>query len=159
LSERPGGLEVAGALRAPIRRLDGDTAAGIRAGEVVERPVSALKELIENALDAGATRIDIGGRGGLEREFEVADDGAGIARDEIALALESHATSKLRRLDDLERLATLGFRGEALAAIARVSRLALESRTREDTEGARLEAEAGESGGAVPFARARRAPR
>jgi len=154
LSERPGGLEVAGAVRAPIRRLDGETAAGIRAGEVVERPVSALKELIENALDAGATRVDIGVRGGLEREFEVADDGIGIARGEIALALESHATSKLVHLDDLERLSTLGFRGEALAAIARVSRLALESRTREDAEGARLEAEAGEAGAAVPCARA-----
>ena len=154
MSDLGSGTGVAGATRAPILRLDTDTAAGIRAGEVVERPVSALKELIENALDAGAGRVEIAVRGGLEREFEVADDGAGIPREEIALALESHATSKLRRIEDLERLVTLGFRGEALASIARVSRLALETRTKDETEGTRLEAEAGEAGRGEPLARA-----
>src|SRR5262249_12349366 len=128
--------------------------AGIRAGEVVERPVSALKEVLENALDAGATKIEIAVRGGLENEFSVADDGAGIAREELALAIESHATSKIHDLEDLERLVTLGFRGEARAGVARVSRLAMESRSREEDEGSRLESEAGEPGRVAPLGRA-----
>jgi DNA mismatch repair protein MutL len=140
--------------RTPILRLDPDTAAGIRAGEVVERPVSALKEIIENALDAGASRIEIAVRGGLETEFEVADDGGGILREDLPLAIESHTTSKLRRLEDLERLVTLGFRGEALAAVARVSRLTLETRARDEDEGSRLESEAGEPGSVSPLGRA-----
>src|SRR5262245_8879308 len=154
MSERESGSLVASGTRTPIHRLDAETAAGIRAGEVVERPSSALKELIENALDAGATRVEITVRGGLEREFEVSDDGGGIAREELPLALESHATSKLRHLDDLESLATLGFRGEALAAVSRVSRLVLETRTRDESEGSRLEAEGGETLGIGPLGRA-----
>jgi DNA mismatch repair protein MutL len=145
---------VARGARAPIRRLDADTAAGIRAGEVVERPVSALKEILENSLDAGASRIEITVRGGLENEFAVADDGSGIPREDLPLALESHATSKIQELDDLERLVTLGFRGEALAAVARVARLTIESRARDEEEGSRLESEAGEAGRVTPLGRA-----
>src|SRR5437762_8823070 len=90
-----------------IRRLAPETASRIAAGEVVDRPLSALKELLENALDAGASRIEIAVDGSLDRGFRVADDGVGIAGDELETALERHATSKLETLDDLDRLETL----------------------------------------------------
>jgi DNA mismatch repair protein MutL len=114
-----------------IRRLDETLSNQIAAGEVVERPASAAKELVENALDAGATSIVVEVVGGGVRRLRVADDGHGMDREDALLALERHATSKLRTADDLSHIHTLGFRGEALPSIASVSRFTL--RTREPT--------------------------
>jgi DNA mismatch repair protein MutL len=112
-----------------IRLLDETTVGQIAAGEIVERPLSVVKELVENALDAGARRIAVAvARGGLDA-IEVLDDGAGIPREELQLAFARHATSKLGSAADLERIATLGFRGEGLASIAAVARVRLISRT------------------------------
>jgi DNA mismatch repair protein MutL len=138
-----------------IHRLDPRTASRIAAGEVLDRPNAALKELVENALDAGARNIDITVEVGLDRAFEIADDGVGMSADELPLALERHATSKIVELEDLDRLATLGFRGEALPSIAEVSKLSILSRPR-DPEGPayRLDAQGGLYGEPVPAARA-----
>ena len=111
----------------PVRQLDPSTINRIAAGEAVERPASVVKELIENALDAGARKIDILTDGGGRRLIRIADDGAGMTRDDLVLAVERHATSKLPG-DDLSAIRTLGFRGEALPAIGAVARLIIATR-------------------------------
>jgi DNA mismatch repair protein MutL len=122
-----------------IRVLPDEVANKIAAGEVVERPASVVKELLENSLDAGATELRIEVSGGGRRLIRVADNGSGMLRDDALLAFERHATSKLASARDLLSIATLGFRGEALPSIASVCRLTLESRTAEETTGLRVE--------------------
>jgi DNA mismatch repair protein MutL len=122
-----------------IRILAENVANKIAAGEVVERPASVVKELLENALDAGARSIRIETESGGKRMIRVVDDGTGMNHDDALLAFERHATSKLRTADDLLSISTLGFRGEALPSIASISRLVLETRSAEDEQGTRVE--------------------
>jgi DNA mismatch repair protein MutL len=134
----------------PIHILSQSLINKIAAGEVIERPASVVKELMENAVDAGATRIDVSvAQGGLEM-IRVVDNGCGIASGELPLAVASHATSKLAHEDDLFHVGSLGFRGEALASIAEVSRFVLRSRTGDEAGGAELEIVGGKPGEVTP---------
>jgi len=126
-----------------IRILPESVANKIAAGEVVERPASVVKELVENALDAGAKTVRIEVESGGKRLVQVTDDGGGMSHDDALLAFERHATSKLRTAEDLLSIRTLGFRGEALPSVAAVSRLVLETRTAEEEQGTRIEFAAG----------------
>src|SRR5277367_617458 len=122
-----------------IRILPDHVANQIAAGEVVDRPASVVKELLENALDAGATRIRVEVEGGGRKLIRIADNGHGMMRDDALLAFERHATSKIRSSDDLLSIATLGFRGEALPSIASISRLEMETRADDEPSGTRIE--------------------
>ncbi|HET9532917.1 MAG TPA: DNA mismatch repair endonuclease MutL, partial [Blastocatellia bacterium] len=122
-----------------VRVLPDSLANKIAAGEVVERPSSVVKELLENSLDAGARKVNIEIEAGGKRLIRILDDGEGMTRDDAITAFERHATSKLRTAEDLESITTLGFRGEALPSIASVSRLFLRTRTERDQEGTEIE--------------------
>ena len=135
----------------PVRQLSESIVNRIAAGEVVERPASVVKELVENALDAGASRIDVLTDGGGRRLIRVTDDGEGMTRADLALAVERHATSKLKG-DDLLAIDTLGFRGEALPSIGAVARLTITTRHKSEPHAWSLEVDAGKKSDVKPAA-------
>lgn len=120
--------------------LDELTINQISAGEVLERPVNAVKELVENSIDAGSKHIIIEIKDGGKGLIKVSDDGSGIKKDDIFISFERHATSKIRKVEDLENTYTMGFRGEALASIVAVSKLTMITKTDEDEIGTKVEA-------------------
>ena len=134
----------------PIHKLSQSLINKIAAGEVIERPASVVKELMENAVDAGATRIDVSVTAGGSEMIRIVDNGHGIAPEQLPLAIASHATSKLTTADDLFCVGTLGFRGEALASIAEISRLSIRSRTHDTPDGAEIEVVGGDVSEVTP---------
>src|SRR6266852_1499046 len=135
----------------PVRQLPEQVVNRIAAGEVVERPASVVKELVENAIDAGASRIDIFSDGGGRRRIGITDDGAGMSYDDLALAVDRHATSKLDD-EDLLRIRTLGFRGEALPSIGAVAKLGITTRHATEPHAWSLAVEGGEKSDIMPAA-------
>ena len=145
----PGGRQRANGM-GRIEKLSPAVVNRIAAGEVVERPASVVKELLENALDAEPARIDVTLEQGGIALVRVVDDGCGIEPDDLPLAVSPHATSKLRVAEDLERISTLGFRGEALASVGEVARLVIRSRPIGAEAGAEIEVDNGQAGGVAP---------